>query len=218
MYVIETPTKNILNYGSYSINIMNTSYGIIISELNFGLFKILNMGASWEMDYIIGNETAKFGIPAPVIKISIYEGNSNGFPGFALGYSFQGFIIDGYTDYNSIFMQPGRGLYLVFGSEIFVEGLLYNVGANINNFGTCKVYPFLSLEKTIGKDERAVFKFEIDNIDTDSLSNSRINTGLGVFITDQVGVIFVVRDVCGKKDVGRIPNERRLQLGVTSKL
>jgi hypothetical protein len=169
------------------------------------------------VDGVIGNEKPTIGIPSPVIKIVIYEGNPNGFPGVAMGYIFQGFIIQGYSGYNNIFVQPGRGFYLVFGSEIFIEGLSYNVGASINDFVTGKVLPFASFDKTIGKDERAIFKFEIDNINTDHLSDSRNNTGLEVFFTEQFGITFVFRDLFGKTYPGRVPNERLIQIGYSGK-
>jgi hypothetical protein len=215
MYVIDTPTKNILDYTTYGTNIKFFSQGSIISEFNFGIFKFLNIGMSWEVDSIVGNENPTFGIPSPVIKIVIYEGNQNGFPGVALGYAFQGFIIQGYSAYNNIFVQQGRGGYLVFGSEIFIEGLSYNIGANINDFSTGKVFFFSSLEKAIY--DGAIFKVEFDNVNTEYFSDARVNVGFEVFLTEHLGITLVVRDLFGKAYLGRVPNERMIQIGYSGK-
>ncbi|MDR1103907.1 MAG: hypothetical protein LBK92_00910, partial [Endomicrobium sp.] len=91
-YVLDTPTTGILSYGSYSADFRCFSYGNVISEINFGVFKPLDLGVSWELDKFIGDENIKAVVPALHVKLRLYEGSMT-LPGFALGYDGQGTFI-----------------------------------------------------------------------------------------------------------------------------
>jgi hypothetical protein len=52
-YLIDTPTMGILSYGSYDIEFRFFSNGNVISKIDFGVFKLLNVGLSLESGRII---------------------------------------------------------------------------------------------------------------------------------------------------------------------
>ena len=91
MYVMDTPTTNILNYGSYDVSFRMFGYGGVHTRLDFGVFKFFNIGVSWELDRFIGNDQIEMAVPALSVKFRLYEGNMK-WPGIALGFDGQGYF------------------------------------------------------------------------------------------------------------------------------
>jgi hypothetical protein len=60
------------------------SNGNVLSRIDLGVFKLLNVGLSLELDQIIGCGRAKIAIPALQAKFGIYDGNMT-LPGVAVG-------------------------------------------------------------------------------------------------------------------------------------
>jgi hypothetical protein len=210
-YVIDTPTYGLLSYSSYDFGFRCFSNGDVISNIDFGVFKSLNIGMSWELDKLIGYSNIKVAIPTLNVKLKIYEG-SMVLPGIAIGYDGQGYFID--TSLKSGCVQKARGLYTVLGREIFFDGFILNVGANINDFSVVKVYGFINLMLPIFK-EILYFITEYDNINY--LPDARLNCGLKLSLSEYFDVDCIVRDCFGKDDATRIPNERILKLSYSGK-
>jgi hypothetical protein len=209
-YVIDTPTTGILSYGSYSIDFRCFSYGSIISEINFGVFKPLDLGVSWELDKFLGDENIKTIVPAIHVKLRLY-GGSMILPGFALGYDAQGTFINGVYKY----IQSYKGLYFVTGRELFIEGLMFNLGINVNDFSKSKIYWFLNATMPLYK-EFVSFMLEYDNVNY--LPDARLNCGLKFSVTEYLDIDCIVRDCWGKKDIRRVPkNERVLRVSYLGK-
>jgi hypothetical protein len=210
-YVINTPTHELLNYGSYDFGFRCFSNGNVITNIVFGVFKPLDIGMFWELDRLIGDESIKVAIPTLDVKFEIYEG-SMVLPGIAIGYNGQGYFID--TSLKSGFIQRGRGLYVVLGRELFFDGFMLNVGANINDFSVVKVYGFMNTIFPLFK-EFVYFMTEYDNINY--FPDARLNCGLKLSLSEYLDVDCIVRDCFGKDDITRITNERILRLSYSGK-
>ncbi|MCA6070612.1 MAG: hypothetical protein LE180_05865 [Endomicrobium sp.] len=209
-YVVDTPTTGALSYGTYDVGVRCFSSGNIISNINFGVFKLLNIGVSWELDKLIGNDQVQVAVPALNVKLRLYEG-SMVLPQLAIGYDGQGYFID--NDYSWKYLQRGKGLYVVIGRELFIDGLMLNVGANVNN-SKAKVYGFINVMVPVYK-EIVYFMTEYDNINY--FPHARLNCGLKFALTEYIDVDCIIRDCWGKESVGRVPNERVLRISYSGK-
>ncbi|MDR1418520.1 MAG: hypothetical protein LBI80_05165 [Endomicrobium sp.] len=212
-YVIDTPTHGLLNYGSYDFWFRCFSNGNVIANIDFGVFKPLDIGMFWEIDRLISDNNIKAAIPTLNIKFEIYEGSMT-LPGIAIGYSGQGYFVD--TSLKSGFVQKARGLYVVLGRELIFDGFMLNVGANVNDFSVVKVYGFINTIFPLFN-EVVYFMTEYDNIDY--FPNARLNCGLKLSLTEYFDVDCIVRDCFGKDDttITRIANERILRVTYSGK-
>ncbi|MDR1662849.1 MAG: hypothetical protein LBR59_00335 [Endomicrobium sp.] len=214
IYVIDTPTTCILSCGSYSVDFKYFSYGNVISEINFGVFKSLDLGVSWELDKFIGDKKIKVVVPVFHVKLRLY-GGSMALPEFVLGYDGRVIFIntnDGY--YGGEYAQRCKGLYFVIGKEFFIEGLMFNLGINMSDFSKPKIYWFSNATMPLYK-EFVFFVLEYDNINF--FSGARFNCGLRFSVTEYLDIDWVVRDCCGRKDVERASNERMLRISYLGK-
>ncbi|MDR0617421.1 MAG: hypothetical protein LBG23_01400 [Endomicrobium sp.] len=210
-YVIDTPMYGLLTYGSYDFGFRCFSNGNVISNIDFGVFKPLNIGMSWELDKLIGDKNIKVAIPTLNIKLRIYEGDMI-FPGIAIGYNGQGYFID--TSLKSAYVQKAKGLYVVLGRELFFDDFMLNVGVNINDFSIVKVYSFINTMFPLFKDS-IYFMTEYDNISY--LPDARLNCGVKLSLLEYLDVDCIVRDCFGKGDITRVSNEKILKLSYSGK-
>jgi hypothetical protein len=204
-YLMDTPAIGILSYGSYDMGFRFFSNGNILSRIDFGVFKLLNVGLSLELGQIIGCNHVKIAIPALQAKFRIYDGNMT-LPGVAVGYDGQG---------NDKYLQRGKGLYIVAGREFLIEGLMLNVGINVNGFSKPETHGFINLVCPICK-EMVYFMMEYDNISC-FLKAAILNFGLKFSLTEYIDVDFIVRDCFGAKDLNRSPSERVFKIVCSSK-
>lgn len=187
-YLIDIPTYSILDYGSYDLQFRVFTGGSVTTKIGFGIFKPLNIGVSWELANIIGNDDVVVAIPALQIKFSIYEGSEN-IPGFAVGYDGQGFF---YDEHEADFIQKGKGIYLVMGKELFLPTLNFNMGINVNDFKDVAVIGFVGTSYTI-IDESLMAMLECDNIGKGA--DTRLNAGFRLWITENFDIDFILRQM-----------------------
>jgi hypothetical protein len=211
LYVMDTPTTNILNYGSYDANFRIFSGGGLQTRLNFGVLKMLNVGVSWELDNFIGNDQLKMAVPALSVKLRLYDGNMT-WPGIALGYDGQGYFYN--SDYDGDYLQRGKGIYLVVGREMFFEGLMIDAGLNMNDFSKTRIYGFVNAVIPLYQDS-LFFMAEYDNINY--FPEARINAGIRYALTDSIDLDFMMRDCWGKDAADKIPNERVFKINYSGK-
>jgi hypothetical protein len=133
-------------------------------------------------------------------------------PGIAVGYDGQGYFYD--SDYDGEYKQRGKGVYVLFGRELFIEGLQLNIGFNINDFSKTKVYGFLGATVPIYRDIVS-FMAEYDNVNY--FPDARLNAGLRFTLTETIDIDFVMRDCWGRNWDDRLPNERVFKVGYTGK-
>jgi hypothetical protein len=211
-YVIDTPTTGVLNCGSYNMWVRCFSEGNIISKLEVGVFKFLDIGMSLELDKFIGDKKAiKAAVPALDIKLRLY-GGSMAIPAMAVGYDGQGYFINSKSSYR----QKEKGLYFVTGRELFIDGLMLNIGVNVNDFSKNKVCGFINAMIPVYK-EAIYFMAEYDNINYSP--DARFNCGLKFVLTDYIDVSCIIRNCwCGNEISGtRIQNERVFKVNYSGK-
>jgi hypothetical protein len=211
MYVIDSPTTKVLNYGSYDVSFRAFSDGGVHARLDFGVFKFLNLGVSWEMGQFLGNKEIKAAVPSISVKFRIYEGDMT-WPGVALGYDGQGYFYN--TAYDGDFRQRGKGLYIVAGRELFFEGLLLDFGLNMNDFSSPNLCAFINAMVPLYK-ESLFLLAEYDNISY--FPEARLNLGVRFALTQSTDIDFVIRDCFGKKADDKVPNERVFKISYTGK-
>ena len=210
IFVMDTPTTNVLNYGSYDANFRLFSGGSVQTRLDFGVLKILNVGVSWELGSFIGNDSVKMAVPALDVKVRLYDGNMT-WPGLAAGYDGQGYFYN--TDYDGDYLQKGRGVYLVAGRELFYENLMVSAGLNTGDFSKTRIYGFVNAIVPLYHDE-FFFMAEYDNINY--FPEARLNFGLRYALTESIDLDFMIRDCWGKDEHG-IPNERVFKINYSGK-
>ncbi|GMO68647.1 MAG: hypothetical protein Nk1A_7470 [Endomicrobiia bacterium] len=210
-YVIDTPTVDMLDCDFCDIDLKFLSGGNLLSRANFGIFKRLNVGLSWELSRFIGKNSdgLKVAIPALQVKFKAYDGNMD-YPGIAIGYDCQGFFF-----YEKNYLQRGRGFYLVISREFFIENLMINVGVNFNN----KVCWFINSVIPLYR-EIVYLMAEYDNINY--LPNARLNLGFRFTLTECLSIDYVIRDCCFWKNSSNktnkgFSNERIFKIGYTIK-
>jgi len=216
-YVIDTPTVDILDCGFGDIRLKFFSNGNLLSGVNFGVFKRLNVGMSLELSKFIGKsgDGLKVALPALQIKFKAYDGNMC-YPGIAVGYDGQGCFFDGKRKkHNSNYLQRGLGFYFAIGREFFIENLMINIGVNFNN----KVNWFINLLIPLYR-EALYFIAEWSNISY--LPNARFNFGFRFALTESINIDYVVRDCCFwkkgcSKTDDRFFNERIFRINYTIK-
>jgi hypothetical protein len=209
--VIDTPTPGTLGRGVIVASLRIFSHGNMTPAPVIGILGCFDLGLSWEVDKLIGNGKIRCAVPAPLVKFSLY-GGSIALPKFALGYDGQGFFVD--KAHHGKYLQKGRGFYLVTGRELFIEGLMLNLGVNINDFSKVKFYWFANATIPLYPD---VVSFMLEYDHANNFSNGRINFGLRFSLTEYLDVDFIIRDFRLKKDRARVSNERVLRISYIGK-
>jgi hypothetical protein len=185
--VIDTPTSEMLDYGMYDLGFRLFSDGGILTKLNFGVFKVVDLGFGWEVNKVIGTQDTSVSPPALAVKIKAYEG-SMVLPAIAIGYDGQGYFYD--KDAGQ-FIQREKGIYLVLGREMFFPGLAVNFGGNIYDFRNSQVFGFLNATYNI--DKKFYFLAEYDNLHY--LPDARLNLGVKMLINDDLNIDLAGRDI-----------------------
>lgn len=186
-YLMDTPTHSILDYGSYDLQFRIFSNGGVLTKLNFGIFKPLNIGVSWEVANIIGVDDVTVAIPALQVKLNLYSGSEK-LPGVAIGYDGQGYF---YDSSKTDFIQKGKGVYVVAGKEILLPSLNLNIGLNVNEFKEPCLLGFVGASFVI-VEETLMFMTEYDNIGKGAYA--RANAGLRLWVTENFDIDFMLRN------------------------
>lgn len=207
----DSPTTRVLEYSSYQLNFRFFSQGSMQTNIDFGIFQFLTLGFSCEFDNFVGSGEIAAAMPSLMVKTLIYSGDMN-LPSIALGYDGQGYFS---TDkYSTDYLQDPRGVYLVLGKELFVENLMMNAGLNANSFKGNKVRAFINAMFPIIQDSFFLIS-EIDNIMGGS--DSRLNLGVSLSVSQSVSVELFIRDCWGNDDGHSMSNERVFRISHTGK-
>lgn len=185
--VIDTPTTGMIDYGSFSLDFRLFSEGGVLTRLEFGVFKIVNLGLGWEVSKVIGAENAVVGPPSLYFKLLAFEGGMV-LPAFAIGYDGQGNFFDKAANE---FSQKEKGIFLVFGREILTPGLEFNIGCNMNDFKKNSVFGFTSLSYVV--EDKVAFLAEWDRVNY--IPDSFVNVGMRMFVTEGLSIDVAGRDI-----------------------
>jgi len=130
--LIFIPAAGGMNYGEYNVNFRMYTGGGMLTRSVFGVLQGFNVGFSWDIEKLIGSETAKGRDPNLYLKMDLFRGNYT-FPKVSLGYDAQGYEWNGSTvpsakEYD---IKP-MGFFLVLTKELFFSNFMMTVGANYN--------------------------------------------------------------------------------------
>ncbi len=204
-FLVDSPATGILNYSTYNLSFRSFSGGGVLSRLNFGVFKTVNVGFSWEVSNVVGSENITVGPPALYLKIKPYAGGMT-LPALAFGYDGQGYF---YSKDKTEFLQKERGLFVVIGRETLIPGLVMNLGGNISDFRTNVVSGFANA--SFNFEDKVFVLAEYDNIHNGQ--DNRFNAGLRFFVLDELSIDLSGRDIGA---AGRSA-ERVIQINYTGK-
>lgn len=192
-FTIDTPTTELLDYGSYHLGFRLFSDGGVTTRMNFGVFKIVNLGIGWEVDHAIGTQNIAVASPALYMKVKAYNGGMV-LPELAFGYDGQGNFWDKDT---RTFAEKEKGVFMVLGHEYFVPGLELNLGANINDFTANSVRGFTSASFNV--EDNFYFLAEYDNFG--SSEGDRLNAGIRFFVAGGVSIDVAARDLIDENHI-----------------
>lgn len=184
--VIDAPTSAVLDYGGYSTQTRFYSSGGVLERASFGVFHRLNIGASLNIDRLIGSEKpTRVRAPNIEVKYRFYDGERF-LPSLAVGYDGQGY------NYNSTakrYNNRHRGFFLVATQEVGLPGLLLHPSFNISDFDSNSISA--SLPASLNLLDRVSLLWEWDNIN--NFMNSRLNTGVRAYVTEELHIDFALR-------------------------
>ena len=208
-YLVDTPTYSLLDYGSYDIQFRVFTNGGVLTKLNVGIFKVLNLGVAWELGSLIGVDDVTVAVPTLQVKFGIYSGSET-LPGLAVGYDGQGFF---YDPDDADFIQKGKGVYFVAGKELFFPTLNFSAGINMNDFKNPALLGFVGVSYEV-IEESLMAMLEYDNLGDGK--NARLNFGLRLWITENFDIDFILRN-CTTSDKERFGCERILKISYQSR-
>lgn len=186
--IIDAPTTAVLDYGGYSARSRFFSNGGLLQYASFGVFQGLNIGASLNIDGIIGSDTTvRVREPNAQVKYRFYEGDRN-FPSFAVGFDGQGFL---FNQPEKRYNQRKRGFFVVASQELGLRGLQVHPSFNISDTNTNSFFGAIPLSYNI--QDKVSLMLEWDNIN--DFHDSRLNSGLRVYMTPRFHLDFAVRGI-----------------------
>lgn len=187
--VIDAPTAAVLDYMGYASRTRFFSRGGILEYVNFGVFQRLNLGASLNVDGVIGSDRdVRLRAPSVQVKYRFFDGDRY-IPAFAAGYDGQGWV---YNVPDKRYNERQRGFYVVGSQELGVPGLMGHPSLNISDFDTNNI--FMALPLTFNVRDKVEFLLEWDNA-FNTIRNSRLNAGIRAFVTPNFSIDFAVRRI-----------------------
>lgn len=189
-WFVDTPTAEIAPIRSLGVNTRMFTGGGVLSYFDFTVLERLSIGTSFTFEHLIGNndEKVKMLPPSLQLKFRFYDGDTY-VPALAMGFDNQGF---NYNHDDDKYLQTAKGFYVVGTKEVFLPGLMINPGFNItvNGFEFAKLSGFIGAQYNI-RDVVSVMT-EWDHIHI--IDESRLNSGLRIYITDSFAIDIALRD------------------------
>ncbi|MBI4369376.1 MAG: hypothetical protein HY547_04015 [Elusimicrobia bacterium] len=203
-HAIDTPTSEVLEYGSFAFTTRFFREGGVLANMAFGVFQRLMIGASFEVDNYIGHEAVDLQRPELQMKFRFYDGDG-ALPAMAVGYDGQGYHFD---DSQRVYLDSKRGLFLTLTQELLVSGFEVTAGGNIADFERDSVKGFLNFSWTApGGGLNLVGEY--DNIRHSR--TARLNAGMNLLFSPFLQMGFHARDLIGEETKGNSSEDRRLE-------
>lgn len=186
--LVDVPTSFVLDYGGYSSRSRFFSSGGVLQYLAFGVFQGLNIGASLNVDNLIGTDTTvRLREPNVQVKYRFYDGDRL-LPSLAIGFDGQGYR---YNQLAKRYNNRHRGFFLVASQELGLPGLLLHPSVNVSDFDSNSFFGAFGLSYNIH--DKVALMTEWDNIN--KIYESRFNSGLRIYITPGFHLDFAVRGI-----------------------
>jgi len=184
--LIDVPTAAVADHGGFASRTRFFSNGGVVENLSFGVYPRLNLGASVNVDGLIGNSPpVRIVRPELQIKYRFYDGDRL-IPAFAVGFDGQGYL---YNKGDKRYNQRQHGLYFMGSQEIGLPGLMAHAGMSISDFDSNDIGGILALSGNI--QDRVMPMVEWDNIN--NFMDSRFNAGMRFFIMPNFHFDFALR-------------------------
>ena len=149
--VIDTPTANPVDFGSYSLSFRFYEGGSILTRLFYGMImRDLTLGLSFDAENVAGSGRISPRRPFLYVKMPLY-GGGRVLPAVSLGYDEQGF--GRYDSDTESYQYKPLGFFLVFTGSGIAPGLSAGGGVNADyaaGGGSEKIKGFLNAAYTIG--------------------------------------------------------------------
>lgn len=195
-YLIDTPTAKVAPVKTFASTNRIISQGGLISFFTFTPLERLSIGTGITLEHIVGTneQSIKLLVPSLQLKYQFFDGTEF-WPMFALGFDNQGFY---YDHKEKEYLQKAKGLYLAATKEILTQGLFLNCGINIttNGFEFSKLHGYTALNYKIA--QPLDLMIEWDNLR--DIKESRLNSGLRVYIVEFFALDFAVRNFNNKAE------------------
>lgn len=202
---IDIPTAEVVDYSIGEIGIRLYNGGGTISRIIFAPFNRFNFGGSIDIDQLIGKQPLTVRDPKFYFKWRIFDGSKH-LPALAIGYDGQGYE---YDPVSKKYLQPEKGLFLVFTSNIIIPGLFVDFGSNVVKYmEENKTFAFLGVRYTI--EDIVTLIIEYDNIGDSNLH--KINAGFRVNVSENLNIDLSFKNFSLEKD--KFTEEVDRQVGV----
>ncbi len=186
--LIDIPTAAVADHGGFSSRTRFFSNGGVVELLSFGVYPRVNIGASENIDGLIGNDPpVRITRPELQFKYRFYDGDRL-IPAFAVGFDGQGYL---YNRQSKRYNQRQHGLYVIGSQEIGLPGLLGHAGVSISDFDSNDIGGLLALSANI--QDKVMPMMEWDNIN--NFHESRLNLGARFYILPNFHFDFALRGV-----------------------
>lgn len=186
--LIDVPTAGILDYQGFSSRTRFFSSGGVLEWGSFGVFQRLNIGASLNIDKLVGTASpVQLTRPDLQVKLRLYDGDRV-IPAVAMGFDGQGTL---YNRPAKNWNQRQRGLYFVGSQEVVLAGLQVHGGLNISDFDSNAVFGSMAADYNV--QDKILIMAEWDNVQ--DFYDSRFNAGLRIFVTQAFRLDFAVRGI-----------------------
>ncbi len=187
--LVDVPTAEVVDYGSFEVRFRLYSQGGVLSRLNFGVVRNMNLGIYIDMEKVIGSKDIGWGelnVPRLYLKFRLYPGSLQ-WPSLSMGYDAQGYI-----NYKTGEREKSRGAYMVLTKETFFPGFRMHLGGNVSLAEEMeKFFGFLGLDYRFS--DRLLLYSEYDRIRR--LDEARWNIGFRYKIGPNISADFCIRDV-----------------------
>lgn len=182
--LVDVPTADILESGSYNINLRMYDAGSVLTRLLFSV-KFFELGAYLDTLNATGKQDPKAADVQPMVKIHLPIAGLF-LPSVAIGYDGQGKFY--------YFNEP-RGFYVTFTKEMLLPGLQFHLGGNSRDY----TYGFTGVSYSL-EDQFQIF-VEYDRIrNLGDVRNNHANAGLKFQINDDLGIGFDIRNIGNRGD------------------
>ena len=186
--IVDAPTAAVLDYGGFSSQTRFYAGGGLLEYASFGVYPRLNLGVSLSVNGLVGSDPAVRALPPELqVKFRCYDGDRY-LPALAVGYDGQGFE---YSPTDKLYLERQRGFYAVASEELGVPGLQAHPSFNVSDFNSNAIFGSIPLSYNIR--DKVTVLFEWDNIS--NFANSRVNSGLRVYLTPRLQADFAVRRI-----------------------
>ncbi|MFQ3675563.1 MAG: hypothetical protein SNJ64_03365 [Endomicrobiia bacterium] len=200
---INVPTAEVVDYGIGELDVKLYDSGGTISRIIFAPFNRFNFGGSIDIDKMIGKQSPIIRDPQFYFKWRIFDGTKN-LPALAIGYDAQGYE---YNESQKKYLQPAKGLFLVFTVNIFTPGFFTDFGVNVvKHMEENQTFGFIGVRYTIENVLTLITEYE--NIGNNNINQT--NAGFRISLSEQLNIDLVFKNLIKQRDDIEIDRQIRI--------